>query len=114
MGVMTRGRRKIIVNDRCYVWYIELDYGSVYHVLNIVSIDKSLIISCPLKTKKPYIISKGNTFQNQKTDGVWNRYLLPFHVPEIVTPEFVSKVILWSIQDGNAARISWNGKDIVL
>lgn len=73
MGVRTKGRRKIIVNDNLYVWYIEQDYDSEYNILNIISEDKSLIISSPLKVNIPYVISKGNVFQNRSTDGRWNR-----------------------------------------
>ena len=55
MGVMKKGRRKITVSDKSYVWYIGSDYDSPYHVLNIVSDDKALILSCPLKTETAYI-----------------------------------------------------------
>ncbi len=112
MGVKTKGRRKIIVNDRMYLWSVALDYDSPYYVLNIVSEDKSFIISCPLESETPYIISKGNTFQNKNTNGIWNRYLLPFCVPKIITPKFVSDVILWSTQSAQTAAVEWNGKDI--
>lgn len=73
MGVMARGRRKILVNGICYIWYVGPDNDSEYHILNIVSKDKSLVISCPLKTKTPYIISKGKIFQSLKVNGAWNR-----------------------------------------
>lgn len=112
MGVAQKGRRKITVSDKNYIWYIELDYDTPYYVLNIVSFDKALIISCPLKTKTSYIISKGNMFQNKKTNGIWNRYLLPFNVPEIITPKFVSNIIFWATQSEKAKEIKWNGNDI--
>lgn len=112
MGVAGKGRRRITVLDKRYVWYVELDYDSSFHILNIVSEDKAFIISCPVKTDTPYIISKGNMFQNKRTKGIWNRYLLPFNVPEIITPRFVSDVILWSTQSKYAKEIKWNGKDV--
>ena len=112
MGVMKKGRRKITVSDKSYVWYVGSDYDSPYHILNIVSDDKALILSCPLKTETAYIISKGNMFQNEKTDGNWKRYLLPFDVPEIITPKFVSDVIFWAEQNNIAKETSWNGNDV--
>ena len=112
MSVKAKGRRKILVNDKCYVWYVELDHDSEYHILNIIASDKSLILSCPLGTKTSYVISKGSVFQNERTSGCWSRYLLPFHVPEIITPKFVSEVILWSNQGENPVEIAWNGNDI--
>ena len=77
-----------------------------------VSEDKALIISCPLKTNTLYIISKGNMFQNKRTNGIWNRYLLPFNVPEIITPKFVSDVILWATQNDKAKETKWDGKSV--
>lgn len=112
MGVAEKGRRKITVLGKRYVQYIELDDDSPFYILNIVSEDKELIISCPIKTDAHYIVSKGNMFQNQRTKGIWNRYLLPFNVPDIITPKFVSDVILWATQSGKAKETKWNGKDV--
>lgn len=109
MGVAKKGRRKITVFNKSYVWYVEADY---YIILNIVSDDKTLIISCPLKTETAYIISKGNMFQNKKTNGIWSRYLLPFNVPEIITPKFVSDIIFFATHSDKAEEIKWNGNDV--
>lgn len=57
--------------------------------------------------KTPYIISKGKLFQNLKTNGRWNRYHLPFDVPEIVTPKFVSELISWVTKGSEAIKIEW-------
>lgn len=112
MGVGKRSRRKICVENKKYVWYVSKDCDSPYDILNIISEDKSLIVSCPLKTETAYLISKGLTFQNQETSGVWNRYLLPFLIPEIITPVFVAKIISWATKDANATLIEWNGIDV--
>lgn len=71
-----------------------------------------LILACPIDSETPYIISKGKVFQNKNTNGIWNRYLLPFDIPEIVTPSFVAKVITWAIQDISTESIVWNGNSI--
>lgn len=110
--VKTKGRRKIIVADKMYIWYVKLDYDSPYHILSIVSSDKTLIIHCPLEINKAYVISEGNKFQNKKTNGIWNRYLLLLNVPEIITPKFVADIILWATQSEKAVEIKWNGKDV--
>lgn len=112
MGVAKKGRRKITVSDKRYIWYIELNYDSPYHILNIISEDKTLIISSPLETESPYIISKGKIFQDKRSNGVWNRYLLPFSVPEIITSKFVSDVIFWATQSEKATEIKWNEKNV--
>lgn len=112
MAVTAKDRRKIVVEDKNYVWYVKSDCDSPYYIMNIISEDKSLIVSCPLRTRTKYIISKGNVFQNKDTNGRWNRYLLPFSVPDIITPEFVADVILWVTKGDNAEKIEWNGKDV--
>lgn len=114
MSVNLKGRRKIVVKDKSYVWHVELDRDGDCHILNIIAKDKSLILSCPLKTKTSYIISKGFMFQNEKTDGCWRRYLLPFPVPEAITPKFVSEVILWADHGKNPVKTAWNGKDVIV
>lgn len=105
MSVSAKNRRKIIVKGQPYIWYIALDDDSEYYILNIVSDDKCLILSCPLQTKIAYVISKGRIFQTKETNGLWNRYLLPFVVPDIITPKFVEKLIVWATNDPDAISI---------
>ena len=108
MSIRTKGRRKIIVCDQTYIWYVALDDDSPYNILHIMSDDKRLILSCPLQTKIAYVISKGRIFQAKGTNGVWNRYLLPFDIPEIITPSFVEKVIVWSTLNTDTTLINRN------
>ena len=108
MSIRSKGRRKIIVDGQTYLWYIALDDESPYNILNIVSDDKYLILSCPLQTKTEYIISKGRVFQGKETKEGWCRYLLPFSIPERITPKFVEKLIVWSTQNTDAVKIQWN------
>ena len=104
MGVRKKGRRKITVDNKEYIWYVSLDDESDYYLLNISSDDKSYVLTCPLKMEIPYLISKGKLFKNEETDGIWHRYELPFDIPEIVTPAFVTKVIAWATQEGEAIQ----------
>lgn len=112
MAVKAKGRRKIVVGDKNYVWYVKIDDDSPYYIRNIISEDKLLVVSCPIGTGTKYIISKGNIFQNRDTNGRWNRYLLPFSVPDIITPKFVADVIYWVTQGDNAEKIEWDGKNV--
>ena len=48
MSVRTKGRRKIIVGDQTYIWYVTLDDDSPYIILHIVSDDKRLMSSAML------------------------------------------------------------------
>ena len=112
MGVRKKGRRKIRCSDKLYIWYVQLDFDSPNYLLNVIAEDKTLILSCPLHTEKPYIISKGRAFQNRMTDGIWHRYLLPFDVPQAITPRFVSTLIQWSMEGANAVEVDWNVKEV--
>lgn len=106
MSISTKGRRRITVGDKVYIWYVAFDDDTRCNVLNVVSDDKYLILTCPLQTKPAYLISKGRIFQSKETDGLWNRYLLPFDVPEAVTPKFVEKLILWAVRDPDAVSVN--------
>jgi hypothetical protein len=112
MSISKKGRRKITVGNQICFWYVAPDDDSAFNVLHIVSEDKCLILSCPLQTKTAYVISNGSVFQTKETDGTWNRYLLPFDIPDAITPGFVRKVIVWSMQTTDAIPVSWNGYDI--
>ncbi len=114
MSVAKKGRRKITCDNQEYVWYVSQDDESVYYILNIISEDKQLILSVPLQVTTPYVISKGNIFQGQKTNGCWNRYLLPFDVPDVITPRIVATIIFWATGELTAVKVEWDGKDIIV
>ena len=112
MGINQKHKRKINIENISYIWYVSLDFDSPYHLLNIVSEDKKFFVSCPFEAETPYLISKGLLFQKQKTNGTWNRYLLPFSIPDIITPRFVSEIIVWATSGKNAILVEWNGQNI--
>lgn len=99
MSVRTKSRRKITVGGKMYVWYITINAESGGNMLNIASMDKSLVLTVPLGFKHGYLISKGRSFEGKETDGIWARYILPFDVPEIITPAFVAAVIKAAITE---------------
>lgn len=112
MSVSQKGRRSITVGEQQYIWYVAPDADSPYDMLQIISDDKSLILSCPLHTAAGYVISKGRIFQAKETNGLWNRYLLPFAVPEAITPKFVEAVIVWATQNTDAVPVTRDGNDV--
>lgn len=112
MSVAKKGRRKIICDNQEFVWYVSQDDESDYYILHIISEDKQLILSVPLKATTPYVISKGKMFQGQKTNGCWNRYLLPLDVPDVITQKSVATIISWATGNLTATKVEWDGKDI--
>lgn len=77
--------------------------------LHIVSEDKTLVLTIPLDAPKPYAVSKGRTFQGQPTSGRWERYFLPFALPEAITPGIVSEIIGWAERGETAVRTEYGG-----
>lgn len=118
--VKTKGRRKIAVQDRRYVWYVlggdcdrdywervsSNDWGTPF--LHIVSEDKRMILTLPLNAPKPYAVSKGREFQCKPTSGCWERYILPFDIPESITPRFVAEVIKWAVSGDGAIKTEYS------
>lgn len=114
MSVLKKGRRKIICDNQEYVWYVSQDDESDYYILHIISEDKRLILSVPLQVTTPYVISKGNIFQGQITNGRWNRYLLSLDIPDVITSKSVATIISWATKDSNAVKVEWDGNDIIV
>ncbi|MCR5460849.1 MAG: hypothetical protein K6F51_13225 [Acetatifactor sp.] len=67
-------------------------------------------MTLPLHAPPAYVISKGSVFQGKKTSGTWERYALPFAVPDAIVPSFVADVIKWSSADNDAVAVAWDGK----
>lgn len=114
MGISAKGKRKITVRERQYVWNVALDKDTPYLCLNIVSEDKRLILSCPLHMQSNYVISKGNEFQKKKTSGCWERYLCPVEIPEVITPKVVADIIQWAECENNAVMVNWDGHEMII
>ena len=111
MSIHKKGRRKIVCGEKNYIWYVKQDYDSPYYLLHIVAEDKSLIVICPLKMNIPYILTYGGGstfFQGEKLDGKGHRKLLPFAVPEIITPVFVAKLIDWAEHGEPTEEVQWD------
>lgn len=124
MGVRTKSRRKITCGGKKYVWYVlagDRDYWSRVEngsfdwawetpFLHIISEDKTLILTIALNAPEPYAISKGRSFQGKTTSGCWERYFLPFPLPEAITPKIVADIIEWAERGGSAVKTEYGGE----
>ena len=120
--VRTKGRRKIAVQGRRYVWYVlsgdcdrdywervsSNDWGTPF--LHIISEDKRLILTIPLNAPTPYAVSKGREFQGKPTSGCWERYIMPFELPESITPRFVAEIIEWAVSGDGAVKTEYSAE----
>ena len=104
MGISKRGRRTTEYKNRCYVWWVGRNEDSCDEVeLNIISEDKSIVLSYKVGDGRSYIVSKGRIFQGKKTSGCWEVYSIPMKEPlMVVTPKIVSEIIAWAV-DGRGA-----------
>lgn len=102
--VRTKGRRRITVNQKEYIWYVKPGYDNPYLLLHISSMDKSLVLIVPLDMDNPYFLCK--------TEQRLVRYLPPFAIPEIVTPETVSRLILWAESGENRTLYTGSIRDL--
>ena len=104
----SKGRRKMEVDGKLFVWHIAEDFDSPYKVLQVASDDKHFIVAVPLQTPESYLISKGSVFQGNPASGSWERYALPFNVPDAITPGFVAELIRWSTVGKDAKAVNWD------
>lgn len=104
MGVLGRGRRKLRYKGTKFYWWVGADGEDCDKIyLNIVSEDKSIILSYKAGDGSFMVISKGRSFQGHKTSGNWELYSIPFKEPlMIVTPRDVERIVEWAVDGGGA------------
>jgi len=90
--VRTKGRRKITVDQKEYVWYIKPGYDNPYLLLHMISADKTLVLIVPIDMEHPFVV------QIQKS-GRYVRYVPPFEIPKSITPDTVARLIRWAESD---------------
>lgn len=104
MGVSRKGRRTLHYKGIEFLWWVgtEEDHCDKIY-LNIVSEDKSIVLSYKVGDGCFVVISKGRMFQGHKTSGNWEVYGIPFKEPlMIVTPGDVERIVEWAV-DGRGA-----------
>ena len=101
MGVKTKGRRKIVVNDTQYIWYVSDNYDGCGFVLNILSQDKKFIVKYQLSQPngEEYLVVLGSRFAGADTGGSWCRFLCPKWGGENITPKDVRNIIEWCLDE---------------
>ncbi len=104
MGVFGRGRRKLRYKGTQFFWWVGADGDDCDKIyLNIVSEDKSVILSYKVGDGSFAVISKGRRFQGHKSSGKREVYGIPFKEPlMIVTPRDVERIVEWAV-DGRGA-----------
>lgn len=108
MATAEKKRRKIIVGERRFLWYVAEDVdgfpptvdGNLY-ALNIVSEDKRFIVRYHLgqsDSERRHITVIGPEFGNRTNPGCWRRYLCPHWSSDRgVAPAMVREIIEWCL-----------------
>jgi hypothetical protein len=122
MGILKKGKRKIIRNDRVFYWWVgENDDDDRLH-LSIASDDKSFIVDYMLgqkdasrmfSPKEPLIIVKGKWFKGlSDCGGCWKRFLVPEWEDDIITPSLVAEIIDWCYVTEPVIQVDYRGECI--
>lgn len=102
MGVRTKGRRKLDIDGRRYVWWVQEDRDGAGPVLHVVSEDKRLIVMYALwqPVGEDYVVVLGSEFAGAETGGCWERFRSPSWIERgAVSPRTVRGLIEWCQSD---------------
>jgi hypothetical protein len=113
MGVRKKGRRRIDVEGRPFLWYVCDDPDSADTVLHIISEDKGFIVQYHLgQTGEPFLIVLGPDFPGvPDAGGCWLRFRCPrWETDSGVTPGGVRRLIDWCLSaHKELVEVDWRG-----
>jgi hypothetical protein len=96
MGARVRGRRKIAVGGRPYLWYVAQDEDGTGPVLHAFSQDKRLVVVYWIGGSRGYPASP---VLNLSVDGVcrWVTDIPDWEPCSVATPRLVAEIIAWAV-----------------
>jgi hypothetical protein len=102
MSVRKKGRHKLDVEGRAFVWYVKQDDDSNAYILYVLSDDKRFFVKYMLQAQdaRRYLIVVGKEFGRVPgTGNCWRRFRCPaWENNGLITPSSVRKLIDWSQQ----------------
>ena len=112
MAISKKGRRKIVVADDSYVWWISPCHDDAGDALHIVSSGKEVHLLISLGQRRLasiVVISLGDRVGARRgLRGPWRRFVAPLTLPGAVTPKFIRLIIEWATSaEGGAVEITW-------
>jgi hypothetical protein len=115
MAVRKKGRRKLTVGDRRFVWYVGLGRDAPVDVLLVISEDKHLIVWYQLGRADPTLLVKGRDFAGVPyADGCPRRFECPrWETGGAITPAAVRRLVDWCYSPTKVVvEVDWRGKRI--
>lgn len=118
MAVTTKNRRKLLINNRRFIWYIRDDPDSADFVLHVISEDKNFIVVYHLHQPEStrYLIIIGKEFPGlANAGGNWIRVRCPqWETNHSITPASVHRLIEWCFLDEKELiRVNWLGQPLL-
>lgn len=121
MGVAKKYRRKIDIQGRCFLWYVQEDLDWLAHngclvALSIISEDKHLIISYGIGQTETYrhLVSLGKEFAKLAPSSSLGsrRVRCPqWEQDGAISPAIVRQIVEWcGIYDAEAIEVNWRGE----
>ncbi|GAA5123930.1 hypothetical protein JIN84_11995 [Luteolibacter yonseiensis] len=123
MGVSKKNRRKIIVEQREFYWYVCEDVDDFpeaatgdLRVVNILSEDKTFIVRYHIGQSVPelrHVTIIGHEFGGGMEPGSWRRFLCPDWCPGlIVNPAVVRRIIEWCLDPVSRIAVDYAGRPV--
>lgn len=118
MAVSKKGKRKLVLEDKEYYWYMKFtdDWMCAYNdpQLHIVSEDKKLVISYQpgQKNDHPFLILKAENVPGLvASTRSWRRLKVPAWKDDEITPGFVRRLLEWCYDENKSiVLVNYLGK----
>ena len=117
MTISRKGRRRIIVNARQYLWYVAPDEDDCFEpMLTVVSTDRRVFLRYHITQSDDvrFVMVLGPEFCVPGCGGPWRRFRCPeFGSPDSITPKDVRALIEWALRPGESpAEVDWTGQPL--
>lgn len=123
MSARIKGRRKLYIKERFFLWDIKEDPETGRLTLKINSNNKQFIVHYYLEQNKSsnHIIVVGSEFaglprEHAATGNIWRRFRCPdWYTSQTITPSIVREIILWCKQKNKVVQeVDCNGTPLPL
>ncbi|MEV0292409.1 hypothetical protein [Nocardia sp. NPDC050710] len=120
MGISTKNRRRIVVDDREYIWWVAVGADDAFDdpTVRVATVDRRFLVHYHLRQpdETRHMTVLGPEFKGVPGAGVRHRrFLSPaFGTPEAMRPADVAALIRWCRDTESApVEVDWHGKPLV-
>jgi hypothetical protein len=118
MTISAKGRRRLVVEGRVFVWYVAHDPDGAGPTLTVASADRRVLLKYFLLQSESdrHVVVLGSQFRGiPDCGGRWRRFRCPeFGSTESIGPGDVRALLDWATQPtGIAEEVDWRGQPIV-